>query len=391
MAATPTTVKILNKSLEVVAQVKNFYPLNREGTIIRYSDELSDWGFCEFRVATQDPLLSQYGDILNPMQYNVWVYEGTNVVWKGIIIDNPERTKNYIAVKAAQYEFLLDRVLVNRDKDNPNTDDDESNFRLFKTGTLKTSVTAVVNEAITKWGANHPLENLTIGTVENPDYPVGMVNESGRALTGAWTWSNFFNVQFDYHSVFYVLKNLGIYSSCDFEITEDLVFNWQKFLGNKNTGITFLYGTQGNVVDYNFPRLGGRMSNVSWGICSDDEGKVYHYQLTDTASKEQYGTLEDAWAFSDVKTKNLLKTRVREQQAFTKTPEVTPISIVVDEKSYAPVQYGVGDIVTVQVKDHIIDYNAPRRIVGITVNIHDTGRKLVTIQTNAPKPEDIGA
>lgn len=391
MAFAPTYVKILNKSLQVIAQVKNFYPLNREGTIIRYSDELSDFGFCTFRVATKDPLLAQYGDILNPMEFSIWVYEGQRVVWKGIIADNPERNKNYIEVKAAQYEFLLDRVLINRDKDKPNTDEDESNFKVYKSGTLKATVEGIITNAKAKWGSTHPLASLTNGTIENPNYPKGLTNENKRPLTGAWTWTNFFNAQFDYHSALYVLKSLGVYASCDFEITEDLVFNWKKFLGNKNTGVTFVYGNQGNVVDYNFPRLGTRMANVSWGICADDEGKVYHYQLTDTASRERYGLLEDASAYSDVKSKNLLQTRVKEQQQFTKTPEVTPVTIVVDEKSYNPAQYGVGDLVTVKVKDHIIDFNATRRIIGITVNIHNTGRKLVTIQTNAPKAEDVGA
>lgn len=391
MAFAPTYVKILDQSLSVICQVNNLYPLNQQGTIIRYSDELSDWGFCEFRISTKDPLLSQYGDVTIPLQYNVWVYEGKNVVWKGIIVDNPERNKNYIAIKAAQYEFLLDKILINRDKDKPSTDEDESNFRVFTSGTLKTTVTTLINEALARWGTNHPLSGLTIGTIENPNYPEGLTNENNRPLTGGWTWTDYFNVQFDYHSLYYVLKQFGIYASCDFEITENLEFNFKKFLGNKNTGVTFVYGTQGNVVDYNFPRLGERMSNVSWGICSDDEGKVYHYQLVDSASQQQYGLLEDAWAYSDVKSSNLLKTRVKEQQQFTKTPEVTPVSVIVDEKSYNPVQYGIGDIVTIKVKDHIIDYNAPRRIVGITVNIHDTGRKLVTIQTNAPKAADIGA
>jgi len=390
MRAVPTTVSILNKSLQTVAKVKNFYPLNNEGTIIRYSDELSDYGFCRFRVATKDPLLSEYGDILNPMEYSVWVYEGEKVVWKGIIMDNPERNKNYIEVKAAQYEFLLDRVLINRDKDKPNTDEDESNFRVFKSGTLSSTVSTLITQAKAKWGTNHPLAALTTGTLENPNYPNGLTNENNRPLTGAWTWTTFFSAQFDYHSVYYVLKQLGIYSSCDFEITEGLVFNWQKFLGNKNTGITFIYGNQGNVVDYNLPRLGGRMANNTWGICADDEGKVYHYLASDGPSKERYGLLEDASAYSDVKSKNLLQTRVKEQLAFTKTPEVAPVTIVVDEKSYAPSQYGVGDLVTVKVKDHIIDYNATRRIIGITVNVHNTGRKLVTIQTNAPKDSDLG-
>lgn len=386
-----TVVKILNKSLQVVAEVKSLYPLNKQGTILRYSDELSDWGYCTFRVSTKDPLLATYGDILNPMEYSVWVCRGTAVVWKGIIVDNPERNRNYIEVKAAQYEFLLDKVLIHRDADKPDTDDDESNFKIFKTGTMAANVTTLINDAKTDWGTVHPLATLTIGTVENPDYPKGTKGENGVELTGGWTFTDFISAQFDYHSVYYVLKSFGIYAACDFEITEDLEFNWKKFLGNKNTGVVFEYGQQGNIIDYNFPRLGSRMENYTWGICADDQGKIFHVAQQDSASIQEYGLLQGSSSFSDVKSENLLRTRVREHQEFTKTPEVTPVSVVLDEKSYPLGQFGIGDIVTVKVKDHIIDFNEARRIVGITVSVHDTGRELITVQTNRPKDTDLAS
>lgn len=389
MADVRTTVKILNKSLEIVTEVKALYPLNKQGTVLRYSDELSDWGFATFRISTQDPMLARYGDVLNPLEYNVHIYEGEAVVWRGIIVDNPERNRNFIEVKAAQYEFLLDKVLISRDQDKPDTDEDESNFKVYNSGTMASNVQTIVTNALAKWGAAHPLSGLTIGTIDNPDYPVGTSDQNGAAVTGGWTFTDFISAQFDYHSAYYVLKSFGIYAKCDFEITEDLVFNFKKFIGNKNSGVTFVYGTQGNIVDYNFPRLGTRVSNDTWGICADDEGKVFHYELLDTDSRATYGLFEDAAAFSDVKSKNLLQTRVREHQEFTKTPEVTPISIVVDEKSFPYGEYHMGDIVTIQVKDHIIDYNQPRRIVGITTTVHDTGRVLRTIQTNAVRPEDM--
>ena len=391
MANTRTTVKILNKSLSLITEVRALYPLNNQGTILRYSDELSDFGYCSFRVSTKDPLLSTYGDILKPLEYNIHVYRGNTVVWKGIIVDNPERNRNFIEVKAVQYEWFLDKVLINRDADKPDTDLDESNFRKFNSGTLATAVTNIVNEAKARFGTNHPLSALTIGTIENPNYPLGATDQNKAPLTGGWTFSDYFNIQFDYHSAYYVLKQLAIYAGCDFEITSDLQFNFKKFIGNKQTGVTFRYGTQGNIVDYNFPRFGGRVVNNLWGIAVDDEGKTFHHLNKEEASEQTYGLLEDAMAFADVKAENFLKSRVREESRLIKDPTTNPISIVLNEKSYPLGVFGNGDIVTIQVRDHVIDFNAPRRIVGITVNLHDTGREMITVQTNQPRQEDVGA
>lgn len=388
---TRTTVKVLNKSQEVVAEVRNLYPLNNQGSTLRYSDELSDYGYCRFRVSTKDPLLTELGDILAPLEYCVNVYRGDEVVWRGIIVDNPERNRNFIEVKAAQYEFFLKKVLIDRDPDKPDTELDETNFKVFRSGTMSAAITQIINKAVERFGVNHPLGTMTIGTIENPDYPQGATNENGAALTGPWTFTDFFNASFDYHSAYYVIKSFGIYAASDFEITADLKFNFKKFLGDKDTGITFRYGPQGNVVDYNFPRLGERVVNNLWGICADDEGKIYHYLAADNTLSDRYGLLEDAMALSDVKSTALLQTRAKEQLRLVKDPSSNPISVVLNEKSRELGNFGVGDIVNVEIEDHNIDFSEPRRIIGITTTVHDTGRELITIQTNKPRDEDLGA
>lgn len=50
------TVEILNKSLEKVCELRALYPINSQGMVIRYSNELSDYGTCTFRVQTKDPV-----------------------------------------------------------------------------------------------------------------------------------------------------------------------------------------------------------------------------------------------------------------------------------------------------------------------------------------------
>jgi hypothetical protein len=96
-------------------------------------------------------------------------------------------------------------------------------------------------------------------------------------------------------------------------------------------------------------------------------------------------------ALSDVKGTNPLRARVESQLRFVKRPENSPVNIVLNEKSYPLGQYDIGDLVRVRVKDHVIDYNELRRVVRISVAVHNTGRELTTVQTETPREEDTSA
>lgn len=385
-----TVVEILNKSLERVAVIKNLYPLTKTGMVLRYSKELSDYGRCTFRVRSDDPILDELGDVLVPHTYNVRINRGGTTVWQGAIVNNPQRTGNFIEVEAYEYLYYLDKVLVRRTSNNPATGQADGIYRVFNSGTMASAVTTIVNNAKADFGSNHPLANMTVGTVENPNYPSGFTNGT-TTLTGAWSFSSSVALQFDFHSAYYVLKAFGIYTSSDFEIDETLTFNFKKFLGNKQNNMTFQYATRGNVIDYNCPRLGRRMVNDLWGIATDSVGKVYHLEQKDTASVNLYGKLEDATAYADVKDNNFLRARIIQDLRFSKNPDESPINLLLNEKGYPLGQYDVGDIVPVKIKDNVIDINARRRIVGITVNVHNTGREITTVQTNRPRDEDLGA
>lgn len=385
-----TYIEILNLSLEVVARVKNLYPIDNRGNVLRYSKELSDYGKCVFRVSTGDPLLEEVGDFLIPHQYHVRVMRDSVVAWAGVIVNNTSRNKSYIEVEAYEYEFYLDKVLIRRDAETT-AGDGRNNYRVFNSGTMAAAISSILTSAVSDFGGGHPMASLTQGTIENPDYPSGFKDANGSPLTGAWTFTDFVSLQFDYHTVYYVLKAFGIYTSADFELDENLVFNFQKFLGNKNNRTVFSYGAQGNIVDYNAPRLGKRMINDLWGIAADTDGKVLHANQRDETSIQTYGLLQDSAAYSDVKDLNFLKSRMNEELGFLKTFNDSPINILLNEKAYPFSQYDIGDIVTVRIKDHVIDYTQPRRIVGITVTLHNTGRELITVQTNAPREKDMGA
>lgn len=394
MANTRTVVEILNNDLDKVAEIRNLYPINREGMVLRYSRELSDYGECRFRIATKDPIFEQFGDIVEPHAYHVRVKRGGETVWQGAIVDNTERNRNFLEVVAVEYLFYLDKILIRRDKDKPDTDEDESNFKLFNTGTMAAAVTTIFNNAISDLGSAHPLAAATIGTIENPDYPNNFVQANGSQLTGAWNFSDDIALQFDYHSALYVLQAFGIYSGADFELTKDLVFNFKKRIGNPITGVTFSYKRVGtNIVDYNVPRYGKRMANHIIGIAADDEGKVLHdfNAGRDSVSINRYGLLQSSMAFGDVKNRNALAARLKEQSRLISNPEESPINIMLNEKAYPLGQYGLGDIVWIDIQDGIIAYKKERRIVGITVSLHNTGREMVAIQTNRPSENLQGA
>lgn len=394
MSQTKTYVEILNQSLAKVAELRNLYPINEQGMVLRYSDELSDYGTCLFRIATKDPVLTQYGDILIPHKYHIRIMRGKTKVWQGAITDNTERNKNYIEVRGSQYEFYLDKMLVRRDTTAPadadTSTDSWKNYRTFSTGTMASAVQTIIQNAATDFGSEHILGAMTVGDIENPDYPDGFTDSGGLALTGAWNFTDFITLRFDYHSVQYVFSAFGMYTNADYEIDGNLAVNFKKFLGNKQSGITFEYGTFGNIVDYNLPRLGGRMVNSLWGIGADEDGTILHANTRDESSIQEYGLLQGADAFADVKTQNELKKRMSESLQYTKTPEDSPVNVLLNEKSYPLGQFGIGDIVTIKVTDHNIDFNKPRRVVGITVNLHSTGREMITVQTNKVRDADLG-
>lgn len=391
-----TVVEILDTSLNKIAEVRNLYPLTKNQMVLRYSKELSTYGFCMFRISTHDPLFTTYGDIVLPHKYHVRVKRGNYIVWQGAIVDNPIRNKDFVEVKAAEYEFYLNKVLINRTSkvgygEVSPAADIGLHYRIFSSGTMDAAVTALINEAKAAFGSSHILNNLTLGTIENPNYPLNYSTASGVALTGPWNFSSDVVLQFDYQSVLYALKAFGIYAEADFQVTTALQVNFKKFLGNKQSNMSFEYGARGNIVNYNSPRLGSNMINDYFGIATAPDGTVLHSEKVDSTSKNTYGLMQGAVAFSDVKDQNALSARLAQDLYLVKDPIDSPLNLILDENGYPLGQYDIGDIVNVKIKDGAINYAAVKRIVGITVNLHGTGRELTTLQTNTPKQKDLAA
>lgn len=384
MAIPKTTIEILDASLNFISPIQTPYPLDKEGTILQYSKELSAFGQVKFRISAFDPILSLRGDILNPHQYHVRIRRGTAVVWQGAIIENSKRTSKYVEVIAAEYLFYLQKKLIHRTS--PDTNGTANIFRIFNSGTMAAAVTAIMNETIADYaGSNHALKNMTLGTVDNPNYPPNFTDTNNNALTGVWNFSANLTLQFDFHTVLYVLKAFGIYSYADFYIDNNLVFNFKSFVGNNHRyDINFTYGAQGNILDYNLPRFGQRQLNSTISIATDPNGVILNSPQSDQSSISQYGLMEGVAAYNDVKSQNMLNARAQAELPFIATPDETNAIIILDERAYPLGTYDIGDIVTINVQNKGVNFNQIRRIVGITVQLNDTGREQITIQTNTP-------
>jgi hypothetical protein len=235
---------------------------------------------------------------------------------------------------------------------------------------------------------------MTLGTIENPNFPPNMTDNLGNALTGGWTFSTNLQLTYDFQSVYYLLKSFGIYSYADFYLDQNLVFNFKKFVGNdRHYDVDFTFRKlNSNIIDYNLPRLGQRMVNDLWGVATDNTGVILHKEQTNQASVTTYGLLQGVAAYSDVKDQGILNARTQAELPLISTPDETNAIIVLDGTSPFPLgQWDVGDIVTIAVTNNGINFNQIRRVVGYTVNVNSTGKETTTVQTNIPLPFQYGS
>lgn len=377
--ANPTyQVDILYRDLTYRATVRNLVPLDQDRHYLQFSHILSGIGIAKFRIALKDPLLTSEGDILSPFKYHVRIRRHGVVVWQGVIVRNPRRNHKFIEVEARTYLYLLDRVLIRHDT----AVGSDPNYRALKSGTLGGAVSTLVSEAQTDMAP--ALSNLTLGTVDNPDYPADFVDAQNITLSGAWTFTDNFQVKFDYRSTLYCLQILASYGDFDFELTDDLVFNFKSYIGNKQPQLVFKFGEFGNVQDYDAPRDGDQMANFIQGIAADVNFTVLKAEQQDEASIQANGKISDVAAYSDVKNINLLKARLR-QDLFQVKDGDPELHLTPKTDAFPLGQYKLGDTITVVIDDGIIAVNTPRRIVSIEVKVHITGYEEINLITNKPR------
>lgn len=378
-------VYILNAARERIARIQNLVVLDEQGNVLKYAKQLSNFGFCRFRIGRNDPIWTQYGNIAVPWQFGVQVVRGQTVVWQGLIVNNPHRKRNYIDVEAKGYLIRTDRIQIKHDlEEKPG--DGKDNYRTFDSGTMSAALTATFQEALAAAGPADVLAGFTIGTLENPTFPGYFTKADDTPLSGPWTFSDDISLQFDYKSVYYAWQAFGVYSNCDFEITDALVFNYLKRIGQEQPNLVFQYGRYGNILDYDSPLKGERTVNDLMGIAADLQGNVLHINQRDEASIGKYGLLQDVQAFLDVKEKNALRVRIQEELRFISTPD-SVLNITLNEKAYPLGQWDLGDTATFRIrdKDKIVNIDEVRRITAYSVAVHNTGKELITVETNRDK------
>lgn len=407
MALIDYKIQILDSNMNLVTWVKSPYPLNKSGDILQYSKELSDFGRCRFRVSSYDPMFgtgiaaTQFGDVLKPHANHIRVQRNGTTVWQGAIIENPKRTKDFIEVVAAEYLWYLGRKLIHRSSNNPATGQADNVYRIFSSGTMSAAVTAIMNETITDYTNSGNIlgtgtTKLTLGTIDNPNYPPNMTDGNGNALTGAWSFGNGTTapqLTFDFHTVLYVLKAFGQYTYADFKIDNGLAFQFRSFLGtNHRYDVNFVWGKHGNAIDFNFPRLGQKMANHLWAIAVDNNGKILNKDQSDMTSIKTNGEIEVVAAYADIKDQATLNARIQAELPLISNPQESPVNMVLDgEMAYPLGVYDIGDIISVQINHTAVSLNEIKRIVGISVNLHNTGREMITVQLNTPLPNQYGS
>jgi hypothetical protein len=374
-------VDILDSSLNYKATVRNLVKLNDAGFFLSYTNRLSDWGTAKFRIGTDDPLLASEGDILQPFRYHVRIKRSGVVVWQGVIVKNPTRNKRYVEVVAYTYLYLLSRTLIKHDAADGQG---AENFRTFNGATMASYINTLITEAKATMGA--PLTSLTAGTIDNPTFPADFKDSAGTTLSGTWTFSPTFPLKVDYRDFLYVLTLFATYANCDFEITAGFALNFQSYIGNKQPQMTFTYGVYGNIEDYNAPLDGDAMANYLQGVAADNQSLIIHAEQSDNASIVQSGRIDGVAGFGDVKSVSLLNQRLRQQlnQVKTADPE---LHFYANDRAYPLGQYGVGDTVHVKIRDGVVNVDTDRRIVGIDVEVHLSGKERIRIITNKPRAD----
>lgn len=346
-----------------IAYVRNLVPL--DGTeVLRFDDYISSYGSLRFRVQTKDPILTS--NILEPHRYCVQLYRNNSLVFAGPIVNNPKRNHQFIEVEAKTWAWYLTKVQVAH-----SVSTDTENWREFKTGTMAAAITALFNEG--KGRSNSPISDWTL-QVTNPDYP-------WQTGTG-WTFSDVYKIQFEYADMMRVLSSFADITNADFTVTKEKVLTFAPHIGTTRNDITLRYGRGGNIENYDSPLDGENMNNDFVMESFDSAGaKIIKSSAEDLSNQASYKRL---WAGA------ILNEKLDQKQLDEKRKRImnlnnaldTELNLTLGETALPFGTYNLGDTVTVQIHDGIINVNTLRRIIGWKVSVMSNGVERVTLSTN---------
>lgn len=375
-------IEVLDRDLQPITSLNVFVPTDQSGNYLEYEARLSSYGTARFRILTKDIAWDRFGNIFDPYQNHIRIYRSNLLVWAGVVVDLPMRNKRFIEIEARTYLHVLEKVLVKHDAPDGNN---AEYFRTFKSGTMADAVKAVMTESISDTAAYPVIRMITLGSIINPKYPKGFVDTANNSIAGQeWKFTADIALKFDERDIFFVLSQLANYSNCDFEITEDLVFNFIPRIGSRKVDMVFNYGVGGSVDDYNAPLWGSRMANHLVGIAADKDYVILKDEISDSASIARRGRLSGVAAYIDVKNKNALKVRLGEEIRFVSEPDAE-LDLYMNEKAVPLGTYGLGDTITAVIKDGPINVRQERRVVGYRIKVNLTMDESVRVMTNKPR------
>jgi hypothetical protein len=344
-----------------LAYVKNLVPLD-SGKVLTFSDYLSSYGELRFRIQTKDPIAEK--NILNPYQNEIKLYRDNKEVWAGVIVNCPHRNSRFIEVEAYTYAWLFKKVQVEHSSATPY-------YREFNSGTIASNITTIFNEG--KNRSSSPISDLTIGTIENPNYP--WENTS-------WTFTINIMVRYEWADMFQVINSLADMSNADWYVTKDKVFNFVVQAGRDRNDVSLRFGRGGNVEDYDSPLDGTNMVNDLYASSLDKDGSnIIHSNKSDTSTYSDYGRLFGSMIFSDHLSQEMLENRTKILLNLNKKPN-TEISLQLNDKALPFGVYELGDLVNVEIKDGPINEFQKRRVIGWKVELLNNGVEQVSIITN---------
>jgi len=351
------SVEILDTSGNVQTIIKNLIPIDRDKNVLKYDDYLSNYGTCTFRVKTKDPAVSV--NYLEPYKYHVRIKRAKGSVWYGVIVNNNQRTHNFIEVEARTLLFYLTKCEVA-------PSDTTVMTRVFKSGTMATALTTMFNEA--KNRQDSPIGSWTLGTIDN----LYKLN-----TTTAYTFTNTDFLELPYASVMDAFTLCGDITNSDFELTTSKVFNFKRRIG-QNTQIAFKWGKYGNLKDYNSPVRGADRYNVLAGLGISTTGTLLRADKTDSSTISTYKRLWATKVFNNANTQDILNA-ITTEELRTKSSGVNLKTYDVNEDGFL---LQLGDDFIVDIEDGIISERERRRLIGRQVLVNENGYETIRLITN---------
>jgi len=311
-----------------------------------------------FEVQAQNPMFNLVDFNFFENTYNLIIYRGTSVVFKGEIDEVMPADRGRDASGATT---VMDRIgfrashRINRFKNIIATPDSGDAFykRSFNNVSLGTAVQTLVQEAIAR--SNSLLSDVTIGTIENPVDPAGAEIK-------------FTSDQFLYgETILNWIDYARVIGDADYWMDENDKFHFVKKKGIRRPEIMFRlhFGEAGNnlsALDVRSTKLEMYNKIVVFGAGTGIERKMYTAE--DASAQSKYGLREIALPARELDTeagaeawgRNLLKQYSQPYRMIAFTPA----------GSHIPFEgFELGDEISVSVKWYMFNFLKWLRITGL--------------------------